>query len=267
MSLSITTLNNMQSNKYSCLICNKTYTRKNSLDKHKILCDFKTKSKRERSIETEELGDLPNQYELIKIVQELSLKMSKMEEKIEEMQKWIDKKKKKINVVSWLNSNINPTLGFKEWVTTLIEVNQQDFVNLMENSLYYTLQHIFEKNLPGESDIIYPIQCFTQKNCVFYICEKNENSIPEWRPMVLNDMILILKNIQNNIIKQLSIWKSINQEKFNGSDKVSDIFNKAIIKLMSISFTQDASLTRIKNGLYNYLKTDLKIHMDYDFEF
>lgn len=91
--------------------------------------------------------------------------------------------------------------------------------------------------------------------------------MPEWRLMVLNDMNILLKNIQNNIIKQLSIWKSLNQSKLNDNDKVSDIFNKAIIKLMSISFTQDASLSRIKNSLYNYLKTDLKIHMDYEFEF
>jgi hypothetical protein len=102
---------------------------------------------------------------------------------------------------------------------------------------------------------------------IFYVCEKTENNLPEWRPIVLKDMNLLLKNIQNDMIRELSNWKLVNQIKFNDNAKISDLFNKAIIKLMSISFSQDATLSRIKNGLYNYLKTDLKMHMDYEFEF
>jgi len=257
----------METSQYSCLVCNKCYTRKSSLEKHKILCDFKIKSQRERNIETEELGDLPSQYELIKIVQQLSLKMEAMEKKMEEMQKWIDKKKKKINVIGWLNLNINPTIGYKEWVITQIKVTQEHFEYLMENSLFHTIQRIFEQNLSSNNDFVYPIQCFSQKANIFYVCEKMENNLPEWRPMVLTDMILLLKNIQNFMIKELSNWKMANQIKFNENSKISDLFNKAIIKLMSISFSQDATLSRIKNGLYNYLKTDLKMHLDYEFEF
>ena len=35
-----------------CNICNKKYTRKSSLEKHKILCAFKHKTKYELNIET-----------------------------------------------------------------------------------------------------------------------------------------------------------------------------------------------------------------------
>ena len=62
-------------------------------------------------------------------------------------------------------------------------------------------------------------------------------------------------------------WKANNQSKFDDNDVISQIFNKAVIKLMNMSFTQDASLSRIKNALYNYLKTDLKNMIEYDFEF
>jgi hypothetical protein len=257
----------MLSHKYSCLVCNKQYTRKTSLEKHKILCDFKIKTSREREIETEELADLPTQYELVKIVQELSLKMTKMEEKMTEMQKWIDKKKKKINVCTWLNSNVNPTMGYKEWVSTQFTVNPGNFEYLMDNSLFNTIQKIFEQNINERNDFIYPIKCFTLKIGIFYICEKTENDIPEWKQMELKDILLLLKTIQNLMIRELSTWKINNIVKFNENDKVSDLFNKAIIKLMSISFSQDASLSRIKNGLYTYLKSDLKMYMDYEFEF
>ena len=69
-----------------------------SLDKHKILCEMKMKTKRERQIEEEELGDVPNHSELVKIVQELCFKLVKMEEQLTEMKKYVDKKRKKLNL-------------------------------------------------------------------------------------------------------------------------------------------------------------------------
>jgi hypothetical protein len=74
----------MNSTRHYCILCNKEYTRKSSLEKHKILCEYKTKSKREHKIEEEELGDVPTHFQLVKIVQELTLKYVKMEEKLEE---------------------------------------------------------------------------------------------------------------------------------------------------------------------------------------
>jgi len=253
-------------NKFSCLGCNKQYTRKGSLDNHKILCEFKMKTKREKQIDEEEFGDIPNHYELVKIVQSLTIKLIKTEEKLLEMEKWVEKKKKKINVITWLNTNIIPIVGFKEWVVTMILVKPQHFENLLEDSLFNTIQKVFESNLT-ENNVIYPIKCFSQKQGIFYICEKHEEDKVEWKQLTLQDMILILKTIQNQLIKELTNWKKKNQAKFDDNSKISDIFNKAVIKLMSMTFTQDTNLTRIKNGLYDYLKTDLKLHMDYEFEF
>jgi len=254
-------------NKLCCVVCNKKYTKKSSLEKHKILCDFKIKSKRELKIEEEELSDIPTYNQLVKIVQETVLKMSKMEDKIEELNKWVDKKKKKLNVIGWLNENVNPTFGFLEWINIQLIVKEEHFENLMENSLFHTIQQILEYNLPETNDIIYPIRCFSQKNGLFYICEMGENSVPQWKQLVLQDFIILLKTIQNRIIKVLTKWKSDNQLKIQDNDKISELFNKAVIKLMNMSFHQDASLSRIKNNLFNYLKTDLKTKIDYEFEF
>jgi len=251
---------------YSCTVCNKHYSRKSSLEKHKILCDFKMKSKREQQVDFEELGDIPTHHQLVKIVQELTLKMMKMEEKMSEMQKWVDKKKKKINVIVWLDENIVPTIGFKEWVNTSLIVNPEHFEDLMENSLFHTVQQVFESNLHEKNDFEYPIRCFSQKTGIFYICEKRPDGIPEWNQMQNNDMILLLKTIQNRMIRELTKWKTENQYKFDDNSKISDLFNKAIIKLMNMSFTPDNTFSRMKNGLFNYLKTDLKM-IDFEFEF
>ena len=245
--------------KFCCIVCNKHYTKKSSLDKHKILCDFKLKTQREKQIEVEELGDTPTHDQLVKIVQELLLKQMKMDEKMEQMQKWIDRKNKKINIISWLNTNAIPTIGFLEWTHTGLIINQSHFEKLMDDSLFNTIQQVFEDNLCEKHDFIYPIKCFSQKTSVFYICEKKEDGTPEWRQLVLEDMVLILKIVQNNMIKELSKWKNENQHKFDDNSKLSVIFNKSVIKLMNISFTQDNTLAKIKTNLYNYLKIDLKM--------
>ena len=253
--------------KYCCVVCNKEYTKKSSLDNHKIICDFRLKSKREIEIAIEEANDVPTHSQLVKIVQELTSKMIKMEEKMEEMQKWVAIKKKKLNVIDWLNKTMIPTIGFLEWINISFVVKPEHFETLMDNSLFYTIQQVFEYNLCEKGDFIYPIKCFSEKQGNFYICEKKEDGSPEWKQLLLTDMILILKTLQNRMIKELTKWKTLNQSKFDDNDKISELFNKAIIKLMNISFTQDATLSRIKNGLFNYLKTDLKTMVEYDFEF
>ena len=136
----------------------------------------------------------------------------------------------------------------------------------MENSLFHTIQQVFEHNLCEKSDFIYPIKCFTQKQGNFYICENKHDGSPEWRQLVLTDMVSILKTIQRGFIKQLTNWKKENKQLFDDNDRVSISFNKAVIKVMDISFTQDATLSRIKNNLYNYLKTELNI-IDQQLEF
>ena len=114
-------------NKYNCLVCKKEYSRKSSLDKHRLLCDYKTKTKSELIVEEEEIGDKPSYDQLVKIVQEMSIKYAKMETKVDEMQQWINRRKKKLDIVGWLNENINASIGFLEWITMTINVDAKHF--------------------------------------------------------------------------------------------------------------------------------------------
>ena len=244
-----------------CNICNKKYTRKSSLEKHKILCAIKHKTKYELNIETEESSDIPNHFQLVKIVQELTLKLIKMEEKMEIMEKYVDKKKKQINTLDWLNTNIKPIQIFNEWSKNSIYVCQNDVENLMINSLHYTFYKIFESQIiiNKENNYIYPIISFIHKQNIMYIYDfdiTNGNKL--WRQMNQEDFVLLLKIIQQNLICELSKWKNINKGKFYESDKISELFNKAIIKLMNLSFTPDHTFSKIRNFLYNHIKTELQ---------
>jgi len=249
---------------YKCTTCEKKYSRKSSYDKHLILCDFLIKSKEEKKIINEESRDLPNYMQLVNIVQELSLKYVRLENQLSDMQKWVEKKKKKINVISWLNDTIYPTKSFLQWSASL-QIEDRHFEFLLENTIIQTIQLILEENVTNSSvqPEILPIKCFSQKSNLFYIYTAEVG----WHVMAFEDFIKILKPIQSKLLNTLIQWKTTNKQEIESDDKLSILYSKTIIKLMNISFTQDATTSKIRSQLYTYLKVDLKNLIEYEFEF
>ena len=255
-SSSLTSTNNTS---YLCPMCKKSYTRKGSLEKHKVLCEFKSKSKLDLQVADEEASDNPTYDQLVKIVQELSIKYVKMEEKVLEMQQYIDRKKQKMDVIAWLNDHVKPTVGFLEWVNVIVTAEPSHFLYLLrpETNIFEAIHEVFAYNFL-KRDFVCPLKCFAQKNGVFYICEPDASGLLcSWRELVLADFVSLLKRIQKQLLRELSEWQKENRQQVRDNDRVSDQFNKAVIKLMNITFVQDANMSRIKNGLFHYLKEDL----------
>lgn len=266
---------NMSKNIYLCDTCDKKYIKKSSLEKHIVLCAFLTKTKREKHIQQEEDNDIPTYLQLVHIVQELSIKYNKLENQLEEMHKWVEKKKKKINVISWLNENMTPRFYFQDWIDGF-NIHEEHFQFLIEHSIVECFQYILEEQLTkregegeakgeakAEAETVYPIKCFSQKNNLFYIYVSDNN----WRQMTFDDFIYLFKKIQGRLLKALTAWKAKNKQYIQESDSASILCNKTTIKLMEISFTKDVLFGKIKTNLYNYLKMDLKNLFEYEFEF
>jgi hypothetical protein len=270
----------MSKNTYICNTCDKKYTRKSSLEKHSVLCAFLIKTEREKQIQKEEERDIPSYLQLVNIVQELSIKYNKLENELTEMQKWVEKKKKKINVISWLNTNMETTITFSDWVNSF-SIHEEHFQFLMNNTIVDCFQNILEENLTTqksktETETVHPIKCFSQKNNLFYIYaipipipipNESIDCVCEWRQMSFDDFIYLLKVIQSKLLKALMLWKTKNKQYIEQTDSASILCNKTIIKLMEISFTKDTVFGKIKTNLYNYLKMDLKNLFEYEFEF
>ena len=55
------------------------------------------------------------------------------------------------------------------------------------------------------------------------------------------------------LLKELTKWKTENKSKMEDNDKLSELFNKAVIKLMGLTFTQDGitNVNKIRNVMYN----------------
>jgi hypothetical protein len=252
----------MSDNKLCCDICNKKYVKKASLENHKLLCAYRMKSNREKQIIVDESSDKPTYDELVQLVRELSMKVVKMEEKMEEVSKFVSKKKKKLNVIEWLNVNVNATVSYAEWSakkSNYLILEKEHIEYLMENSLYETMEKVFEYVLSGRRDFVYPITCFNQKPGEFYVCDKTNDAF-SWRKMDINiELSNLFGALQNSLITEITKWRTENVDEMKHNDKMSVKFNKAISKLMDMSFNPDPKFNKMKTNLYNLLKTELNI--------
>ena len=196
-----------------------------------------------------------------------------MEEKLAYMQKWVEKQKKKINIINWLNENNIPTNTFKHLKEEFCnQVSQKHIEYLIQTNLITTIQNIFENNelLSGSS----PIFCLEQKHNIFYIFKDQVNekenstvsSLNSWDVMTKDEFISILNYIHSKLLREIISWKKNHEYAIANEDKMSILYNKTMIKLMEIDLTNDNVLCKIKTALFTYLKKDLKNMIEYEFE-
>jgi uncharacterized protein YeeX (DUF496 family) len=161
-------LNKIKQPAQCCTYCGKSYKKKSNLDKHFVVCELlQVGKKRNSNIERNQDEDeaIPSQQKMFQMLVELGQKYNKLEEKVEEMNKWIVKKKKKINGIEWLNTNIKPTINFHSIIDTII-INEDDIKFLFENSFNDLLNEVFSRTIYSKD---FPIFAFVQKPNLFYI--------------------------------------------------------------------------------------------------
>jgi hypothetical protein len=262
--------------KECCIYCGKSYKLKANLNKHVILCEVieQTRKKKYNNIdaETSEVNDeLPSQRQMYNIIIQLTLKCNKLEEKVEKMSRFVDKKIKKINIIEWLNNNKFPEYNFDVLINK-ISLNQQDISIIFDKNMMEIISILLSREL-FDNEIIKnnnaPIYATIQKNNYIYMYNKNSNTnINEnWSELSREKLISFMNKFQNKIIKVLSEWKQQNKTQMNSSDKLCEEYNKSLLKIMSTDFKNDIIYNKIKSLFYNKLKVDMKTIIEYEFEF
>jgi len=222
---------------------------------------------------------------------ELGYKYSKMEKQMEEINKFIVKKKKKINIIDWLNSNINPKYLFEEFPSK-IDITNQIMEYLLNNTYNDTflLLEVFSMTNTEENPL--PLFAFSQKQNTFYIYdkaplqqdhtntsaktniqqsnnneEKQTNNNNEWQELTRPKLTRFLNSIQMKISKAFYEWKKNHQEELINDEELSIKSDKTLVKIMSQEFKEDKYYTKMKTLLYNKTKVDIKALLEYEFEF
>ena len=254
----------------SCTWCGKGYKTRINLEKHTILCELIHKSSKKRANKNNDdyddiCDDLPSPKKMYQMLLELGYKYSKLEEKMDEVNKFVVKKKKKINVLEWLNSNIVPSLVFENLIDK-IKIIDSDIDFLLENSFLDTMNVVLSRFLYLESDLednLIPLFAFVQKTNIFYAFVEGGG----WMELSKDKLCLFLMRVQMKISKAFHEWKKQRAIRIRDDESFAILCDKTLIKIMGNEFKQDSTFGKMRAVMYNKMKTDMKAMIEYEFEF
>jgi hypothetical protein len=243
-----------------CVNCGKSYKKRENLTKHLIICDFISKKKH---LEEEDEIEIPSQRVMYQLLIELGQKYKKLEEQMDEMTKWVSKKKKKINVIEWLNSNIKSNKLFDSFMNVNLGFQDTDMEFVMSSSFYDTMNLVFSRTLFEMEEI--PIFAFTQKVNVLYVY--NDENIG-WIELSREKMIKWFNKMHMQFAGAFYSWTKIKRtQMIENKDKFENACDKTNIKLMSVDFRVENMFSKMRGILFNGLKKDMKALVEYEFEF
>ena len=186
----------MQNTKPShiCKFCGRNYQRKTYYDRHKLTCEFLSKSSRERELELEERDATPSHRKLYELVLELTIRNAKLEEKVAELGKVVSTQRKKICVIDWLNTNCHPTQTFEGW-RKKVSVERKHMEGIFKYDYVQGMQYIFEESLPIGSENELPIRAFDQKENALFIYDGEV-----WKTMTPGDFEKLTAMISKKVM-------------------------------------------------------------------
>jgi hypothetical protein len=249
-----------------CIHCGKSYVKRANLDNHVIICELLHNRRNTSLVIEDDEEPLPSQRKMFHMLIELGQKYNKLEEKVEELNKWVVKKKKKINILEWLNDNNTPNVLFDSIIDKIV-VNEDDIKNLFESPFNDVLNDIFSRTIYNFNENENPMFAFVQKTNVFYIYELIDNNKKMWVELSKEKLIKFLNKVHTKILKAFCDFKNERIQEIRASDNYSIKCDKTMIKIMSVEFKQESILSKVRSMMFAKMKTDMKALIEFEFEF
>ena len=274
-------------NKFICTYCKKIYIRKTSYNNHLIkckLCRFSSncgktepesetasefvKSDSESVVTMDSLKKDLTIHNLFAMVIMLYNKYEKLESEYNELKKYVNVTKNKINILDYLNENFkhdfmnmdaggtNITKFIDELVIgedQLQKIFKYDYVDGIFNII---CDYIDKLNV---KESLVPIKCFNTKENVLYIFDGEL-----WLIMDDNYLRKFIKSFDKKILTKFVEWKKL-AEKTIDPEIFGEIYIQNMKKVIGGNYEKKNPAFMIKTRLYKHLKIDLKSIVSYDF--
>jgi hypothetical protein len=215
-----------------CPHCGKQYKTKHNVYKHMIICQINNKDSSEL---------MPTQKEMWVIIQKLFASNAKHKEKIEKLERIVNKDVKKLNMLDWLNQN-EVGLDITSWLKNSITVTMEDLNTIFMSDYTRGLSNILTNNINSEENN--PFRAFSHKIKQLYIYDKNT-----WKKCNKNDIMKIFDRLSLNILKMSKVYDaSLSKEQRYGADNMQ--YLKNCDKIMIVD-------TKKKERYYKYVKNSI----------
>jgi len=267
-------LHTLQLKTYVCNSCNRGYQRKIYFTRHVAVCDLMSKSIKERQLENQETDDTPTVRALYDVILEITNKMEHMQRKINELSKWADLKKKKLNMVDWLNTNHSSSSLFEELLTNIkVERNHLDY--LFQYDYIGTITKLLFDSLPLDKLDTHSIKAFDQKPNTLYAFtyyntdntsdNTSDNKTSQWAILTSLKLQELIDIASKQLLDEFIKWQKENASKMN-EDDFAIKYASNVKKMMGGGMSREQLCNRVKLDLYKYLKVNIKNITEYQFE-
>ena len=265
LNASISMNNNKYARLYKCKFCDRGYKSKNYYNRHILVCEIISKPSSEREQEDEESTDTPTLRKMYELLLEMTFKYSKLERKYNELHKSIESKRKKLNIIEWLNHNYTNAIKFSDWCDNLkLERKHLEFI--FETNYMPGIINIFEEFLPISKESELFVKSFDQKVNTLFIFVDEEK---KWKVMNDEEFGKMVSVISKQIMSEFVKWQDENSNihKTKRDDNFDIEYAKNIQKVIGAKYTKQQLYTKIRHSLYIYLKMNLKNIIEYEFSF
>ena len=241
-------MNSINMNLLSCSFCEKEFNnRKKTLyDRHIILCEVVHNSNKNKEDEDEEI--VPSNKQMYKIIKELSIQNNKLKEKVNEMEKIIQRGGmiKKVDILEKLNLNsVKPDCLFKDWVKNIV-IEEEDIDKLISEPISNVINAILSRNVDEDSPII---SSDIKKNNIYIFTNSEPTEEPKWIKMENDDFLLLIKTFYKYLLTSYQTqWKENNQH-IHHYDEINIKLLHKITNLKTDNFA-DTINRKIWNSLY-----------------
>lgn len=245
----------------TCNYCGKKYTQPHTYKSHILFCEIIYNEKNQTTLE--ELNDIPEYSDLVKIVNQLAVNQSKLKDQLKEMQhkyhslsqntKTKTHSKKNYD---WLLSTIKPNCHYNQWVQlsltylTLHNIQEIETKSLID----YICDHIF-----GSQPFVLPLFAFNDETHKLFIYTTESETEPDlekgkWSKISEEILCKLLKEYTKHILKNLSNWYSSLPNKNNETNQ--KLYIHMVTKINSFDHNNKSNQNKFKKNIIHKLSNN-----------
>ena len=241
----------------TCKYCNKTYKSSAHLEKHSLLCKLSCDIACEKM---SVLQNIPSHKTMYYMLLELANKYKGLEDKYDHLNKWVVKKKKKINLTQWLNDNVQqPTCdNYIYYFDKHFEVLLADIDSLFHANYNDFFSFILQKmNFDGA-----PIIAFSEKTNYIYGYLDHK-----WCELTKAQLSSLFFRCKKTIFSKAFELKTLKKDEIAKNDKLEAKFDRLMLKLINAEMADGGLYNKLRFALYTRIRKDIKNIVEYDLEF
>lgn len=225
-----------------CKYCKKSYINQKSYNKHMLLCMEVDNAK------NNEFDIVPSQNKIYKMVKQLIYENEELKKKVKRLENKMFQKKKKINIIEWLNKQGNEVDHnvYKNYELFFKNIKLNDSLQHIIHNSYIDGYFIIIKYLLKENILI----AWKQKKEIYYYNDS-------WYVFKISDLSNLTNKIQRNLISEL----------FEKKDNIS---NDSFIDINSNILggeKRDLKNMKIYKKIWEYLYEDIEKQLEYKIVF